>query len=320
MFPMRRMLAAPGAAIGLLLALQTGPVAAGGAPDIEAGIFTHYVAPEAGTLTPGSITFGYLGTAEVIAPDAELVPPADTNLAFLVGAAPTCLEVTRAGGEITRLAFVASCSVSGPVTFVADLFGPGVDGYVTSDRIATPESVVLGDPGINALMKTTADSGGVLSVTFQVDVSFGAPIAFSATTTLAGAVSVLGTGDIQVGAAILLDAVIDAGSRALLEQADADGLTASVVVQGAGLIDVSGKSQPAVTITLSVLLADPPPSATPSAGMLPDTSLAATGRSSAAWIVALAAMVGATAVIGARRRVSARRGVPAGRGVPARRG
>jgi hypothetical protein len=268
------MLAAPGALIVLLAALPIGPVAAGAPADVEAGIFTDFVAPDAGTMTPGSITFGYLGTAEVIAPDAELVPPADTNLAFLVGGAPTCLEVTRAGGSITRLAFVDSCTVSGPVTLVADVFGPGVDGYVTSDRIATPEAVVLGDPAINALMKTTADSGGVLSVTFQIDVSFGAPTGFSASTSFAGPVDILGSGDVQVGAALLLSAVIDPASRALLEQAAEEGRDASVGVEGEGLIDVSGKSQPAVTIVLSVTLAasEPPPSEPPPA-VLPDTAV-----------------------------------------------
>jgi hypothetical protein len=271
---MRRLLAVLGALVILLTALSIGPVAAGAPTDVEAGIFTDFVAPDEGTMTSGSITFGFTGAAEVIAADAELVPPTDTNLAFLVGGAPTCLEVTRASGLITRLAFVDSCTVSGPVTLVADVFGPGAAGYVTSDRIVTPEAIVLGDPGINALMKTTADSGGVLNVTFQIDVSFGAPTGFSASTSLAGPVDILDSGDVQVGAALLLSEVVDPASRALLEQAAEEGREATVDIAGEGLIDTSGKSQPAVTIALSVTLAAPEPSPSdPPPAVLPDTAM-----------------------------------------------
>jgi hypothetical protein len=274
---MRRLTAAGIAAVALAMTLtiNTAPVHAGPMPEVESGIFMDYVAPDAGAMTPGSITFGYLGAPEAIAADAELVPPADTNLSFLAGGAPTCLEVMRQGGQITRLAFVESCTVTGEVTLVTDVFGSGTNGYVTSDRIATPEAVVLGDPAINALMKTTADSGGILSVTFTIDVAFGAPTGFIASTSFAGVVEVLNTGDVRVGDALLLDAVIDPASRALLEQAAVDGLEATVSVHGEGEIDVSGESQPATTITLSVTLSAPPsPSAAPtSPAVLPDTSL-----------------------------------------------
>jgi hypothetical protein len=307
---MRRSSAAHGALIAIAATLCiAGPTVAGAPPDVEAGIFRDYVAPDAGAMTPGSITFGFLGSAEVIAPDAELVPPTDTNLPFLVGGAPTCLEVTRQGGEITRLAFVASCTVMGPVTLVPDVFGPGADAYMTSDRVVTPESVVLADPAINALMKTTADSGGVLTITFQVDLSFGAPTAFEATTSFDGAVTVLDTGDVQVDGALLLDAVIDPGSRTLLQRADAEELEATVTVQGDGLIDVSGKSQPAVTVALTVALTEPAvPSATPPPALLPDTS-AGEPSSSPALAGLLALAVVALAIRGGRsERLMRRRG------------
>jgi hypothetical protein len=307
---MRRILAACGAAVALVATVNAGPALAGAPADVEAGIFIDYLAPDPGGPTPGTITFGYLGSAEVIAADAELVPPADTNLPFLVGGAPTCLEVSRQAGEITRLAFIASCTVSGPVTLVPDVFGPGANAYMTSDRVVTPEAVVLADPAINALMKTTADSGGILSVTFQVDVSFGAPTAFAAMTSIGGPVDIVDSGDVHVGPAVLLAPVIDPASRALLEQADAEDLDASVTIEGEGIIDVSGKSQPAVTIALTVTLAAPPdPTPAPSSpALLPDTSLVdATGAPPSAELVLLVLIAAASAAGAARhaRRMAA---------------
>jgi MYXO-CTERM domain-containing protein len=284
---------------GAVLAIgSVGGALAGGIPDIEAGIYTDFTAPDAGTSTPGAITFGLTGTPEVIAADATLVPPADTNLSFLAGSAPTCLEVTREGGAITQLAFVETCTVSGPVVLVPDVFSSGTDGYITDDRIATPADIVLGVPGINALMKTTADNGGSLTVTFTVDVSVGVPTAFSAFTDLDGAVELLPGGDIRVGAATLLSAVIDPASRALLEDAAENGLEATVHVAGEGVIDTSGESAPTVEITLAVTVATPAPTPTPTppAAELPDTSVDGPATDpTVAMLVLLAAAVGISA-------------------------
>lgn len=85
------------------LMVVAGPASADGLDTtaLECGIFRDYTAPDAGTATPGSITFGITASPEVIAADATLVPPADSSLPSLQGGAPTALNVTRDGGVIT---------------------------------------------------------------------------------------------------------------------------------------------------------------------------------------------------------------------------
>lgn len=231
---------------------------------IEAGAYQDFIAPDPGTSTPGAITFGFLGTPEVIAADAVLHPPADTNLAFFSGAVPTCLAVTRDSDQIVALAFAASCTVSGAVTMVTDIFGSGANGYVTSDRVATPEELVLGTPGINALMKTAADSDGTLTITFAVDVSVGVPTSFVGSTQIGGPVTIIPSGGIGVGSAVLMDEVVDDASRALLQEAADLGVGAIVGITGTGIIDVSGEEGPSVDITLTVALDSVAPTAPPS--------------------------------------------------------
>ena len=129
-----------------LFLLGSMPVAAA-TDTLECGLFRDYTAPDPIGDTPGSITFGLSGPAETIAADATLVPPTDTNLASLQGGAPTCLTVTRESGVITSLAFAASGTISGIPELVADLFGPGQDAYVISDRLFTPAELVATNAG-----------------------------------------------------------------------------------------------------------------------------------------------------------------------------
>jgi hypothetical protein len=263
-----------------MTAFALSPVDATAAPvvSIEAGVFIDFVAPDPAGPTAGAIRFGYLGTVEQIAPDAVLIPPADTNLSFL-GGAPTCLEATRDGGLITRLAFVASCTVRGTVTIVPDAFGPGQDGYMTDDRIGTPASVVETVPGVAALMRTAHATGDDLSITFSVDTSVGIPTTFTAFTEVAGPVSVLGNGDVMIGPATLPAEVVDEDSHRVLERAHNQGREARVHIAGNGVIDISG-GDPAVDISLDVELAAlaPEPPAPPSGGeALPDTRIVQPG-------------------------------------------
>jgi hypothetical protein len=290
-----------GLAIGGLL-LAAGAVAAGGAPiEIEGGAYFDFVAPDPGAPAPGSITFGFSGTPEVIAADAVLVPPADTNLAFLGGGTPTCLGVTREGGTITRLAFVAECVVSGTVTFVADAFGPGAGGYLIGDRVAAPQELVEGDPAFATMIGVPADGGGTLSIIFQIDVTGGFPTSFIGETDVTGAVATLAGGDVAVGSATLPDAVIDDASRALLEEAAALGVNATVGIVGNGVIQQKG--DPELQIELTVTLASGPTSPSPTPGLLPDTTMAtepASPDGSAQLLVAVA--VTGAAVLLARVR------------------
>jgi hypothetical protein len=162
------------------------------------------------------------------------------------------------------------------VTIVPDAFGPGLDGYMTSDRIGTPASVVEAVPGVAALMRTASATGNDLSITLNVDTSVGIPTTFTAFTDVdgrVGRVSALGNGDIRIGPATLPAEVVDAKSRAALQRAQNQGREARVHIVGNGVIDISG-GDPVVDISLAVELAPlaPEPPEPPSGGdELPDT-------------------------------------------------
>lgn len=275
----------------------------GGATTIEAGAYIDFVAPDPAGPTPGSITFGFAGSPEEIAADAVLVPPADTNLAFLGGGTPTCLEVTREGGSIARLAFVAECTVDGPVTFVADAFGPGSSAYLIADRVGAPADLVEGDAAYAAMIGVPADSGANVAITFIVDLASGVPSSFVGRTQLTGVVTLLGSGDVVVGAATLLDAVVDDASRALLSEAAGLGVAAIVDIVGEGLI--GGGGEPSLTIALSVTytVPTPAPTATPASAALPDTRADQPGAATP-WPF-LVGLVAAVAIAGTRARRSA---------------
>lgn len=254
-----------------VLALLVSPVWAGGTDvtTLECGLFRDYVAPDPGTSTVGSTSFGISGPTEVIAADATLVPPADTALPSLQGGAPTALTVVRNGGVITSLAFAPSCTITGTPVLVPDLFGPGQDGYVIADRLFTPADLLATNDGLAALIGTAADTGATFTVTFDIDLSTGVPSGFTAQTTLVGVVVMLDGGDVQVGAATLPASVVDDQARAELERAAALGVETTVVVDGVGTIDQTGS--PLVAITLTVTFALPAP--TPSPSLLPNTAL-----------------------------------------------
>ncbi|MDP9269997.1 MAG: hypothetical protein M3P14_03330 [Chloroflexota bacterium] len=251
--------------------------AAAATTTVECGLFRNYTAPDPVAVTAGSITFGLHGTPEAIAPDATLVPPADSLLASLQGGTPTCLAVVRDAGNITSLAFAPSGTISGTVVLVADLFGPGQDAYVIADRVVTPVAAVTANPGLAALIKTAADSGSIFSVTFQIDLSSGVPTSFAATTTLSGLVSLGAGGDVHVGAATLPNAVIDATSRAKLTAAASLGVPATVVVNGAGTLAQGGQGGVAIQVTLSVTYTAPVRSMAPATPAdLPNTAVTTT--------------------------------------------
>ncbi|HEY8170622.1 MAG TPA: hypothetical protein VIH24_05935 [Candidatus Limnocylindria bacterium] len=271
--------ASPLIALAVLL-LGAGVALGGGSgtTTVEGGTYFDYLAPDPGGPTDGGIRFGFSGVAEVIAADAVLVPPADTNLAFLGNGTPTCLAVTREGGAITRIEFVAECNVSGTVMRVDDVFGPGGDAYIIGDRLAAPADFVEGIPEFAALIGVPAASGGNLDVVFQIDLATGAPSSFIGQTSVTGPVSDLGGGDIGIGDATLRTAVIDDASRALLEEAAALGVDATAVIVGLGTFQEQGDPilQIELTVTYSAPtpVASPVPTAAPSAAALPDTGSA----------------------------------------------
>ena len=236
----------------------------------ECGLFRDFVAPDPIAVTTGSITFGLSGSPEVIAADATLAPPADTNLAGLAGGAPTALTIVRDAGMITSLAFAPECSISGPVTLIPDLFGAGADGYVIADRVFAPVDIVQDNSGLNALIATAADSGSPLTLAFTIDVSSGVPAAFAADVSFSGMVVVENDGDIRVGDATLVDPIVDQGSRAELEEAADLGVAATVAVAGDGIPDQSMPGGVDMAITLDVSFEAP--TATPTEPAIPDTA------------------------------------------------
>lgn len=264
------------------LLLISGIALAGGAPTttVEAGGFVDYVAPDAGTSTPGAIRFGFNGSLETIAADAELVPPVDTNLEFLNGGTPVCLEVTRDGGVITRMAFVAECTVSGGVELVEDIFGPDADGYLIADRLIAPVQFLTENAAFAALIGVPASAGTNLAVTFSFDVEAGFPTSFVGVTFVSGPVTLLAGGDIGVDGAVLPSDVIDDASRTALTEAANLGVDARVDITGNGNLQVKS-DVPDLEVVLEVTYSAPPPSVAPTpvptASQLPNTSLADTG-------------------------------------------
>lgn len=276
-----RRLAAPLAATSLatLVILLVAGVALGGGvgSTVEGGAYFDFVAPDPLGPTDGTIRFGFNGAVETIAADAELVPPADTNLAFFGGGTPTCLEVSRDGAVITRLAFVGECNVSGTVVRVDDLFGPGADAYLIADRVAAPAGLVEGDPTFGTMIGVPAAAGTELDITFQIDLATGVPTSFTGQTSVTGAVTLLAGGNIGVGAATLPTEVIDAASREQLEDAAALGVDATVAIVGLGTIQQKGDPTIEIELTVSYAAPTPVPTAAPTTAALPNTRAEAAG-------------------------------------------
>ena len=278
---------------------------------VEGGAYFDFVAPDPLGPTDGTIRFGFTGTLETIAADAELVPPADTNLSSFGGGTPTCLAVTREGGVITRIEFAAECTIAGTVTRIEDLFGPGGDAYVIGDRLAAPAELAEEDPMFAALIGIPAVAGSTLELAFVIDVATGVPTSFVGQTSVTGPVAILDGGDTAVGAATLLNDVIDADSRSDLEEAAALGVEATVAIVGEGTIGEKG--EPALVIGLTVVYSaptavpTPAPTAGPTAAQLPDTSASAAGGLAwvgplLLWLTGLGAAIGTLAVSAGRRR------------------
>jgi hypothetical protein len=265
---------------------------------VECGLIREYTAPDPGGPTPGAIAFGLSGPVETIAADATLVPPIDTNLSGLVGGTPTCVTVNRDGGVIDSLAFAASGSITGTVTLVEDLFGPGDDGYLLGDRLFVPVMVATDNLGLSALFPTAADAGVDLTVSFDVDVSTGFPVSFGALTSLSGPVTVEADGDVRIGDATLPAGVIDSDSLAALEEAASMAVDATVLVTGVATMDPDsvGGVNMAITLTVSFSApATPAPTATSvpteAPALLPDTALTASMPARDTGSTALACML-----------------------------
>ncbi len=274
--------------------------AAAATTSLECGLFKDYVAPDPLGPTDGSITFGLSGAPEVIAADATLVPPADTNLGGLGGGAPTALTVVRDTGVITSLAFADSCTLTAPVTFVPDLFGPGNDGYTVGDRVFAPAAFLATNDGLAALIPTAAANGVPLSLTFTIDTSVGTPTAFDGSLTLVGPVKLKNNGDIVVGAARLPNSVISDAARDQLRAAHRLGVIATVAVTGNGGPDAGAPGGVAMDISLAVSLQAPQP--TPSD--VPDTASSApvtSGEPLLAVVGILALAISALATVSAWR-------------------
>lgn len=310
-YPRRRVpLASTALAIAGALLVVGVVLGGGGTTAVEGGAYFDFVAPDPLGPTDGTIRFGFSGALETIAADAELVPPADTNLGSFGGGTPTCLAVTREGGVITRIAFAGECNVGGTVTRVDDLFGPGGDAYVIADRVAAPAELAEGDPGFATLIGIPAVAGSNLDLVFVIDVTTGVPTSFLGQTSVTGPVALLAGGDIGVGVATLPNDVIDEASRSDLEDAAALGVDATVAIVGDGTIGEKG--EPGLVIGLTVAYSAPTavptavPTAAPTAAQLPDTSApSAEGPSwigpALLWLASLGAAIGSWS-LGRRRR------------------
>lgn len=303
------------AAVALALALPAAVSA--GSTTTECGIFREYQAPDPVAVTTGAIAFGVSGPIETIAADATLVPPTDTLLPSLADGAPTCLNVERDAGVITSLRFAPSGEISGAVVLVLDLFGPDVDGYVIADRLFAPVEIIEDNAGLRALIGTAAQSGQPLTLAFTIDLTTGLPTAFDGNVVLIGDVALLPGGDVRVGTARLPEQVIDADSLALLAEAAALGVEATVVVTGHGTPDDTTAGGVNMAITLSVSFEAPPtepppptapPTAPPTWPPLPDTATSAGAGdhevgAAALYIAVLLAALGA--MVGFFRKLSA---------------
>jgi hypothetical protein len=268
--PTRRSGLAALAVAALAVTFLASGTAAAATTTLECGLFRDFVAPDPLGPTDGSITFGLSGTPETIAADATLVPPADTNLAGLAGGAPTALTVVRDVGTITSLAFAASCTLSGDVTLVPDLFGPGTDGYTVGDRLFAPVFLMASNDGLATLIPTAEAGGTQLSLAFTIDAGTGTPSAIHAEVRLSGRVRLRTDGDILVGDARLPGSVISDGARDQLREAHRLGVDVTVAVTGEGVPDGGAPGGVAMAISLGVSFEtpEPPPSE------VPDTALA----------------------------------------------
>ena len=288
-------------AVAAVLSLLGAATTAAATTTTECGLFRDYVAPDPLGPTDGSISFGLSGSPEVIAADATLVPPADTNLASLGGGAPTALAVTRDAGVITLMAFVTACIIEGDVVFVPDLFGPGADGYTVNDRLVAPVDLMAINDGLAALIPTAEANGTTLAIDFTIDLSTGAPSAFDAEVTLVGEVTFQSNGDVMVGDARLPASVVGGKARHRLDQARELGVPATVVVIGDGAPDQGSPGGVAMAITLSVSFPAPTPPEE-----VPDTAVNPPGPAPVPLILGVSALAAAV-WIGAARSAQRRR-------------
>ncbi|MEP7360868.1 MAG: hypothetical protein ABI744_04740 [Chloroflexota bacterium] len=244
-------------AVLLALSMVAFPAGVGQAASegsVECGFF-EYVAPDADN--PGSIEFGASAAAGlsgdlfVIAAGA----PVPANISELSGA-PTCLSLTLESGVITEMHYAASGSVSGAVAVYGDPENdPENSVYITAGRVATPYAVAATEPGLWAILGNAAATGANATLHLNINLEFGFPQSFTAATSVSGTV-VMSETNIAVGLGTLPEEVIDAASRALLQEAANLGADAKVIITSQGEIDVNTGALN-VTTTLEVTFANP---------------------------------------------------------------
>jgi hypothetical protein len=135
-----------------------------------------------------------------------------------------------------------------------------------------PAEFLATNSGLAALIVVPAEAGVPTSITFQIDTSTGNPSGFTGTTTIAGPVVLLDSGDVMVGDATLTADLVDAAARAEFEAAVAAGVPATVTIDGVAALDPDSGGI-LVTITLSIEFEVPTPVATPSVSPTPSPSL-----------------------------------------------
>lgn len=101
-------------------------------------------------------------------------------------------------------------------------------------------------------------------------------MAFEGSTTIAGPIMILATGDVAVGAATLRADVIDTDARSVFNEAATLGVPASVAIGGVGSIGTKGDGGVSVVITLDITLAVPAATPAPTGALLPDTAMSST--------------------------------------------
>jgi len=227
------------------------------ASSVECGQLSAYTAPDPVTPADGSLQLGLTPAWDILA-TATISPAAATGLPSGAGSGPTCLALTFDGsGKITSIDFAPSGTLEGLVTFDA-----GSSTYLFADRLLLPSSIADAYPALSALFKSSSQAGTPLQITFTVDVTTGAFVAFDGHASFCGKASLDSAGLGHVGKATLPAAVLGSTARKNLVKFTGQRVCASV--HSTGTIDPRTGD---LTTTSAVLisLADPGAAATPPA-------------------------------------------------------
>lgn len=274
-----------GGVASLLLATLGVAPALAAAPSVECGQLSAYTAPDPVAPADGSLQLGLTPAWDILA-TATIPPAVSSALSGAAGSGPTCLALTFDGsGKITSIDFAAHGTIEGPVTFDA-----GSSIYLFADRLLLPSSIADAYPALSALFKSSSQAGTPLEITFTVDVTTGAFVAFDGHASFCGKASLDSGGLGHVGKATLPAAVL--GSTAHKNLVKYTGQRVCASVHSTGTIDPR-TGDLATTSAVLVALADPGAAATPPATSTGDahSPAPAPDSSQVVWWLGLASVI-----------------------------